>query len=202
MNEIVKPKVVVIMPAYNAARTLKMTYMELPHEVVDLVLLVDDGSTDQTTEVARELGLEIFLHNRNYGYGANQKTCYTEEKYRLMAGAKVLMMPSQNESFSFVTLEAMAQQTPVLASGGSEVLVDHMIQSGAGETYNDYQSFARALSGMLGDEYKSAEMGKRGKEYVTSHFDFDRIRASLFKVIAENELIAHHPVVSQDFEVC
>jgi cellulose synthase/poly-beta-1,6-N-acetylglucosamine synthase-like glycosyltransferase len=61
MNENVKPKVVVIMPAYNAARTLKMTYMELPHEVVDLVLLVDDGSTDQTTEVARELGLGIFL---------------------------------------------------------------------------------------------------------------------------------------------
>ena len=78
MNEIVKPKVVVIMPAYNAARTLKMTYMELAHEVVDLVLLVDDGSTDQTTEVARGLGLEIFLHNRNYGYGANQKTCYME----------------------------------------------------------------------------------------------------------------------------
>ena len=89
MNENVKPKVVVIMPAYNAARTLKMTYMELPHEVVDLVLLVDDGSTDQTTEVARELGLEIFLHNRNYGYGANQKTCYTEA---LKAHADVIVM--------------------------------------------------------------------------------------------------------------
>ena len=111
-----------------------------------------------------------------------------EEKYRLMAGAKILMMPSQNESFSFVTLEAMAQQTPVLASAGSEVLVDHMVQSGACETYNDYQSFAQALSGMLGDEYKLTEMGKRGREYVTSHFDFDRIRDSLLNVIAENEL--------------
>lgn len=73
-----RPKVVVVMPAYNAARTLKMTYFELPHEVVDLVLLVDDGSTDSTLEIARQLNLEIFVHNRNYGYGANQKTCYIE----------------------------------------------------------------------------------------------------------------------------
>jgi glycosyltransferase involved in cell wall biosynthesis len=89
MNQHTKPKVVVIMPAYNAARTLKMTYMELPQEVVDLVLLVDDGSTDQTLEIARELGLEIFLHNRNYGYGGNQKTCYLEA---LKAEADVIVM--------------------------------------------------------------------------------------------------------------
>jgi glycosyltransferase involved in cell wall biosynthesis len=84
-----KPKVVVIMPAYNAAKTLKLTYLELPHDVVDLVLLVDDGSTDETLDVARELNLEIFLHNRNYGYGGNQKTCYLEA---LKAGADVIVM--------------------------------------------------------------------------------------------------------------
>ena len=70
-----KSKVVVVMPAYNAARTLRMTYAELPHDVVDLVILVDDGSSDETIQIARELGLELFVHNRNYGYGANQKTC-------------------------------------------------------------------------------------------------------------------------------
>ena len=89
MVEKKKPKVVVIMPAYNAARTLKMTYMELPHDVVDLVLLVDDGSTDGTLEVARQLNLEIFVHNRNYGYGGNQKTCYIEA---LKAGAEIIVM--------------------------------------------------------------------------------------------------------------
>ncbi|MBI3668148.1 MAG: glycosyltransferase, partial [Acidobacteria bacterium] len=73
-----KPKVVVVMPAYNAARTLHMTYADLPREVVDQVILVDDGSSDETVRVARELGLELFIHNRNYGYGANQKTCYRE----------------------------------------------------------------------------------------------------------------------------
>src|SRR5215210_6108447 len=73
-----KPKVVVIMPAYNAAKTLRMTYLELPHDVVDLVLLVDDASSDETVDIARQLNLELFIHNRNYGYGGNQKTCYIE----------------------------------------------------------------------------------------------------------------------------
>lgn len=77
------------MPAYNAAKTLKMTYMALPHDVVDLVLLVDDGSTDETIKIARELNLQIFLHNRNYGYGGNQKTCYIEA---LNARADIIVM--------------------------------------------------------------------------------------------------------------
>jgi glycosyltransferase involved in cell wall biosynthesis len=84
-----RPKVVVVMPAYNAARTLRMTYADLPRDMVDLVILVDDGSSDETLKVARELGLELFVHNRNYGYGANQKTCYREA---LKAGADVVVM--------------------------------------------------------------------------------------------------------------
>ena len=83
------PKVVVVMPAYNAGRTLRMTYEELPKDSVNLVILVDDGSTDETLEVARGLNLEIFVHDRNYGYGANQKTCYTEA---LRAGADIVVM--------------------------------------------------------------------------------------------------------------
>src|SRR3954469_23080865 len=84
-----QPKVVVVMPAYNAARTLRMTYAELPRDTVDLVIVVDDGSSDQTAAIARELGLELFVHNRNYGYGANQKTCYREA---LRAGADIVVM--------------------------------------------------------------------------------------------------------------
>jgi glycosyltransferase involved in cell wall biosynthesis len=84
-----KPKVVVVMPAYNAEKTLRLTYADLPHHVVDLVILVDDGSSDETVRVARELNLEIFVHNRNYGYGANQKTCYREA---LRAGADIVVM--------------------------------------------------------------------------------------------------------------
>jgi glycosyltransferase involved in cell wall biosynthesis len=84
-----KHKVVVVMPAYNAAQTLHMTYAELPHDVVDLVIVVDDGSSDETIQIARQLGLELFVHNRNYGYGANQKTCYREA---LKAGASIIVM--------------------------------------------------------------------------------------------------------------
>lgn len=82
-------KVVVVMPAYNAGRTLRMTYEELPKDIISTVILVDDGSTDDTLKIARELNLEIFVHNRNYGYGANQKTCYTEA---LRAGADIVVM--------------------------------------------------------------------------------------------------------------
>jgi glycosyltransferase involved in cell wall biosynthesis len=82
-------KVIVVMPAYNAGRTLRMTYEALPREGVDLVIVVDDGSADETAAIARQLGLELFVHNRNYGYGANQKTCYTEA---LKAGGAVIGM--------------------------------------------------------------------------------------------------------------
>lgn len=84
-----KPKVVVVMPAYNAAKTLHQTYADLPREAVDMVILVDDGSSDATAEIARNLGLQLFEHNRNYGYGANQKTCYAEA---LKAGADIIVM--------------------------------------------------------------------------------------------------------------
>ena len=71
-------KVVVVMPAYNAARTLKRTYDELPLDKIARVILVDDGSRDETIRIAKTLGLMVFTHTRNFGYGANQKTCYAE----------------------------------------------------------------------------------------------------------------------------
>ncbi len=84
-----KPKVVVVMPAYNAAQTLRRTHAELPHDIVDAVILVDDGSSDETVQIARALDLQVFVHDRNYGYGANQKTCYREA---LKAGADIVAM--------------------------------------------------------------------------------------------------------------
>src|SRR5579864_6024015 len=84
-----KPKIVVVMPAYNAAKTLKITYDDIPHQSVDQIILVDDGSTDKTLEIARALRLTVFVHARNFGYGANQKTCYTEA---LKEGADIVVM--------------------------------------------------------------------------------------------------------------
>jgi glycosyltransferase involved in cell wall biosynthesis len=82
-------KVVVVMPAYNAAKTLEWTYADIPMEVVDHVILVDDVSQDQTVEIAQRLGLETIVHVQNKGYGGNQKTCYLEA---LKAGADIVVM--------------------------------------------------------------------------------------------------------------
>jgi glycosyltransferase involved in cell wall biosynthesis len=84
-----KPKVIVVMPAYNAEKTLHQTYSEIPHDIVDAVILVDDGSSDQTASIARDLGMRVFVHTRNFGYGANQKTCYREA---LKSGADIIVM--------------------------------------------------------------------------------------------------------------
>ncbi|EKQ68990.1 glycosyl transferase [Leptolyngbyaceae cyanobacterium JSC-12] len=82
-------RIVVVMPAYNAAKTLKTTYDDLPHDTVDSVILVDDGSRDDTIYIAQQLGLKVFAHKWNLGYGGNQKTCYLEA---LKDGASIIVM--------------------------------------------------------------------------------------------------------------
>ena len=119
------PKIVVVMPAYNAGRTLRMTYEELPKDTVNLVILVDDGSTDATLEVARQLGLQIFVHNRNYGYGANQKTCYTEA---LRAGAEIVVMVHPDYQYDPRLLPQII--APIVA-GEADVVLGSRIKSGS-----------------------------------------------------------------------
>jgi glycosyltransferase involved in cell wall biosynthesis/SAM-dependent methyltransferase len=106
-----------------------------------------------------------------------------EEKFQLMAGAQVYVMPSGKESFSIVTLEAMAQETPVLVSGASEVLADHTRESGAGRIYYDYQSFAASLSEILSNQTLRKRMGAMGREYVVSRYTPERIRAALVEAV-------------------
>lgn len=82
-------RVVVVMPAYNAAKTLRKTFDDLPRESVHSIILVDDGSRDETVQIAEELGISVFMHRGNFGYGANQKTCYLEA---LRDGASIVVM--------------------------------------------------------------------------------------------------------------
>jgi glycosyltransferase involved in cell wall biosynthesis len=98
-------KVFVVMPAFNAAKTLMRTFEELPSEVVDQVILVDDGSTDSTVNLARELGIVSFLHRENFGYGRNQKTCYREA---LRLGADIVIMVHPDYQYSPRLVVSMA----------------------------------------------------------------------------------------------
>ncbi len=83
------PKVIVVMPAYNAESTLEQTFRDIPEDTVDEVVLTDDFSTDKTVEVANKLGITVIEHSKNRGYGANQKTCYD---YALNKGADIIVM--------------------------------------------------------------------------------------------------------------
>jgi glycosyltransferase involved in cell wall biosynthesis len=98
-------KIVVVMPAYNAAKTLRWTYQDIPHDIVDEVILVDDVSQDETVALARTLGIECFVHPRNAGYGANQKTCYRKAMER---GADVVIMLHPDYQYTPKLITAMA----------------------------------------------------------------------------------------------
>jgi glycosyltransferase involved in cell wall biosynthesis len=98
-------RVIVVLPAYNAGRTLERTIADIPHEIVDELLLVDDASGDDTVEVAKRLGIPCVVHARNQGYGANQKTCYSEALER---GADIVVMLHPDYQYSPKLLGAMA----------------------------------------------------------------------------------------------
>ena len=98
-------RIAVVLPAYNAARTLRKTFEELPHEIVDHVILVDDASQDETSALARQLGITTFVHPRNLGYGGNQKTCYREA---LRSGADVVIMVHPDYQYTPALVTAMA----------------------------------------------------------------------------------------------
>src|SRR5713226_54670 len=112
------------MPAYNAAKTLQRTSNEVPREIVDEVLLVDDGSSDETVRVAWDLGLTTFHHKQNLGYGRNQKTCYREA---LRRGADVVVMLHPDYQYSPRLIVPMVG---MIAYGGYDVVLGSRILGG------------------------------------------------------------------------
>lgn len=123
-------KIVVVMPAYNAAKTLRQTVAEIPREIVDEIILVDDASSDETVELARALNITTFLHERNFGYGRNQKTCYREA---LKYGADIVVMVHPDYQYSPHLIVPMAG---MIAFGeydvvmGSRILGNGVLEGG------------------------------------------------------------------------
>ena len=103
-------RVVVVMPAYNAAQTLERTYTDIPHGLVDRIILVDDVSRDETVDIARNLGLDVIVHRQNRGYGGNQKTCYDTA---LARGADVVVMLHPDYQYDATRIPALIE--PILA---------------------------------------------------------------------------------------
>ncbi len=116
-------RIAVVLPAYNAEKTLEATVLELPG-LVDIRILVDDHSSDRTVEVAHRLGLQFFVHDRNYGYGRNQQTCYREA---LAAGADVVIMVHPDYQYTPLLVTAMAS---MIAYGVYDVVLGSRIIGG------------------------------------------------------------------------
>src|ERR1700726_1137863 len=114
-------KICVVLPAYNAARTLETTFREIATDVVDDIILVDDASTDDTLEVAKRLGIFAVAHDRNKGYGGNQKTCY---RFALERGADIVIMLHADYQYSPKLLLPMAS---MLCSGFFDVVLGSRI---------------------------------------------------------------------------
>jgi glycosyltransferase involved in cell wall biosynthesis len=123
-------RVCVVMPAYNAETTLEQTVSEVPTDIVDDIVVVDDRSPDGTVEVARRLGLHVLVHQNNRGYGGNQKTCYTEA---LKRGAEIVVMVHPDYQYTPLLIPALAS---CVASGlfdaalGSRILGGGAIRGG------------------------------------------------------------------------
>jgi glycosyltransferase involved in cell wall biosynthesis len=123
-------KIVVVMPAYNAAKTIEKTYREIPMDLVDEVVVTDDASSDETVAVAKQLGLHTLVHQKNLGYGGNQKTCYTEA---LRLGADVTVMLHPDYQYTPALLPAMIGMItdgPFDAVLGSRVLGGRALTGG------------------------------------------------------------------------
>jgi len=116
-------RIAVVLPAYNAEKTLETTVRELP-EMVDIRILVDDHSSDGTVNLARRLGLQFYVHDRNYGYGRNQQTCYREA---LAAGADVVIMVHPDYQYTPLLVTAMAS---MVAYGVYDVVLASRILGG------------------------------------------------------------------------
>lgn len=118
--------VVVVLPAYNAAKTLEKTYQDLPHHMIGDVILVDDGSRDETVDIAKRLGIRVFKHRGNFGYGANQKTCYKEA---LKSNATIVAMVHPDYQYDPTLLPDLVE--PIRAGAADVVFGSRMMGASA-----------------------------------------------------------------------
>ena len=159
-------RVVVVLPAYNAARTLERTYAEIPHEVVDEVILVDDASQDETAALARRLGITTVVHAENLGYGGNQKTCY---RNALQRGADVVIMVHPDYQYTPALVTAMAS---MVATGVYDAVLGSRILGGG--ALRGGMPFYKYVANRLLTAFQNMATGRKLSEYHTGYRAFRR----------------------------
>jgi glycosyltransferase involved in cell wall biosynthesis len=159
-------KVVVVMPAYNAGKTLRTTYDEVPKDIVDEVILVDDASRDETVAVAKELGIRTVVHPQNRGYGGNQKSCY---RAALEAGADIVIMLHPDYQYTPKLVSAMAY---ILESGLYDVVLGSRILGG--QALKGGMPTYKYVSNRFLTMAQNILMGAKLSEYHTGYRAFTR----------------------------
>src|SRR5215813_4775958 len=158
-------RIVIVLPAYNAEKTLEATVRELP-ELVDACILVDDHSKDATVELAQKLGLQVFVHDRNYGYGRNQQTCYREA---LSAGADVVIMVHPDYQYTPLLVTAMAS---MVAYGVYDVVLGSRIIGGT--ALRGGMPLYKYIFNRLLTAFENLFLGVKLSEYHTGYRAFSR----------------------------
>jgi glycosyltransferase involved in cell wall biosynthesis len=160
-------RIAVVLPAYNAEKTLEATVRELP-DLVDTTILVDDHSSDQTTAVAKQLGIRYFVHDRNYGYGRNQQTCYREA---LASGADVVIMLHPDYQYTPLLVTAMAS---MVAYGVYDVVLGSRIIGGHSNAIRGGMPLWKYISNRLLTGIENFFLRVKLSEYHTGYRAFSR----------------------------
>ena len=158
-------RIVVVMPAYNAEKTLEKTVRELP-DIVDVKILVDDDSGDETVRIAQELDLQIYVHEKNYGYGRNQQTCYREA---LVAGADIVVMVHPDYQYTPRLVTAMAS---MIAYDVYDVVLGSRIIGGG--ALKGGMPFYKYVANRLLTAFQNAFTGAKLSEYHTGFRAFSK----------------------------
>src|SRR5712664_2445248 len=180
--------IAVVMPAYNAEKTLTATVAEVP-ELVDIRILVDDHSSDRTVELARQLGLHVFQHDRNYGYGRNQQTCYREA---LAAGADVIIMLHPDYQYTPLLITALAS---MVAYGVYDVVLGSRIIGGT--ALRGGMPLYKYIANRLLTAFENLFLGIKLSEYHTGYRAFSRevltrlpLRENSDDFVFDNQMLA------------
>ena len=158
-------RIAVVMPAYNAEKTLEATVRDLPN-AVDIKILVDDSSTDGTVHLAEKLGLQVFVHDRNYGYGRNQQTCYREA---LAAGADIVVMLHPDYQYNPALVPSLAG---LIACGSCDVALGSRILGGGARRGG--MPLYKYISNRVLTAFENLLLGAKLSEYHTGYRAFSR----------------------------